>query len=32
MTSQKARQYLTFHMGNSYIFVDIQVTDEGGRD
>ena len=32
MTSHKIRQYLTFNMGKSYNFVDVQVADEGGRD
>ena len=33
MTSHtKIRQYFTFYMGKSYIFVDFQGTNEGGRD
>ena len=28
----KICQCFTFNMGKSYIFVDVQVTDEGGRD
>ena len=26
------QKYFTFSMRKSYIFVDVQVTDEGGRD
>ena len=32
MTSHKILQYFTFNMGKSNTFVDVQVTDEGGRD
>ena len=28
----KISQYFTFNMGKSYTIVDVQVTDEGGRD
>ena len=28
----KIRQYFTFNMGTSYTFVDVQVTDEDGRN
>ena len=28
----KKRQYLAFNMWKSYTFVEVQVTDEGGRD
>ena len=28
----KICKYLTFNMGKSYTFVDVQVTDEDGRD
>ena len=30
--TQKIRQYFAFNMGTSYTIVDVQVTDEGGRD
>ena len=30
--THRKRQYFTFNMGKSYTFVDVQVTDEGGRD
>ena len=32
VTRHIIRQYCTFNMGKSYTFVDVQVTDEGGRD
>ena len=28
----KNTSIVTFNMGKSYTFVDVQVTDEGGRD
>ena len=31
-TEQKIRQYFTFNMGKSYTFVDVQGTNEGGRE
>ena len=32
MTSHKRRQYFTFNIGKSYTIVDVQITEEGGRD
>ena len=30
--TKKIHQYFTFNMEKSYTIVDVQVTDEGGRD